>query len=787
MELESESIRNFSKNVIVNEVELRGTIRSIEPKNQKDWTSKNMTTNFTVVTDKSRRTIKVRCPFFCPIQEGDTIAAFGTSESSNFITLKQPPLVLIGTEDSVIRNCFLQALNRSIRSPKDRTNRVDELMKHLTKVVRSANLLDKTGELIDQYMRELAEDYNHSKDSSLLESFDSVLNAKQCKTLLRWWFKRRCLRRLYLLGLTLTEIRESELRPSVLYNQALENPYTVPTIDPSKCDQILKIQGRRATKDQINAGLILRWVYTSCKDNHWGYLPLELLQKKFQEELSPSLLLLLEKDYGVIVVNDQVHLKELHLMNDELFKIWLSTGVNRSQEEVSKLVEKLPEHLSSDQKSAIEAILSNRWSILTGPAGSGKTCCIQTLVDLLVNDGKNVLVVAFTGKAVARILEVLGAGTFACVSTIHRFLASFNDETPTYHHVFIDEASMVEQLLFNKFLVRLHRPFNLTLIGDPHQLPPIHWSSPFVSLINSEVIPHAKLEKIHRTKELSNNGLYVNGQKIRNWQPEEPLEIQKSENFQMIQGDISTIEQIVKVLVMGKVPLESMVIICPYNKYLGELNEILRRHLPDQNFVVDKIDGQNWKVGDRVMLTKNNYDIGIMNGEEGIVTSIGPEEIVVKFEKYVGNAGTVGTGGSQGTQNPNEWNQVPHEKSFGFSLKDPTDEDVSLDYEAFSGDLTVKYLAHSFAITIHKSQGSEKEVVIFFVPSEISAGTFFGRRLVYTAITRASKGIFIIGNINAFLTAVVTEEPKIYDALEEKFKLIKKNMESERKVEDPGN
>ena len=741
--------------LIIKDVELRGSIHSIEPKDRTQ--RKDPTNNFTVLTDKSRKTIKVRCPFFCPIHEGDRIAAFGVSDpeqSGGFITLLSPPLVLIGTEESTIRNCLHSALNRSIKSAKDRIARVESLMSHLIKVVRmGGNLLDKTGDLIDQFLRELSEEYSYSRDSALLETFDSMLNSKQCQTLFRWWFKQRCLRRLYLLGLTLSEIRDIEIRPSVLFEQALENPYTIPAIDISKCEHIMKLQGKTPTDEQIKSGQILRWIYKACKCNHWSYVPLVVLKEYFGDQID-KMALGLEK-YGILIIDDKVYLKGSYDLETAIMDTWNQTGAGRSKEEVNKMLQELPKHLSEDQKEAINLILSNKWSILTGPAGTGKTTILQTLVDILNNNGREVLIVSFTGKAVARIMEVLGTSTFAVVSTIHRFLAAFNDDTPRYDHVFIDEASMTNLPLFGKLICRLIKPFNLTLIGDPKQLPPIHWSSPFESLIKSNMITHAKLEKVHRTTELEGNGIYINSMKIRNWNPEEPLNIERRDNFQMVNGTISTVKQIVKSLIDSGIPLDSMVVICPVNKYLDELNNIMRSHLPNPESVIDSVSGKNWKIGDRVMLTKNNYDIGIMNGEEGIVTQISPQNITVKFDKYTGND-----------------SELPHEKVLGFSLKDPNDEDIILDDDAMSGDLSVKYLNHSFAVTIHKSQGSEKRIVIFFIPPETTAGSFFSRKLIYTAVTRASKGIFIIGNINSFLSGIATEDEKIFDSLEERFKKL---------------
>src|SRR5205085_7782468 len=115
----------------VNEVQLRGTIKSVQQKNFNDPKSRRDPTNiFTVVTDSNNRSITVRCPFFCPISEGDRIAAFGISDDLNqgYITLRIPPLVLIGTEEVTIVSCLFRALSRCVRAPKERSSKVYSLL-----------------------------------------------------------------------------------------------------------------------------------------------------------------------------------------------------------------------------------------------------------------------------------------------------------------------------------------------------------------------------------------------------------------------------------------------------------------------------------------------------------------------------------------------------------------------------------------------------------------------------------------------------------------------------------
>lgn len=752
----------------VSDVDLIGYVKVVDRSHRE----KNKSI-FTVETTKNQICVKVICPFFCPVAEGDIVSATGVGDAK-VVTLTRSPLVRIGTDiDFTITGCFHKALSRTMKITNVRTNRIFQLLDLLEKTCTHGNLLDSKGDLIDTFLNHTAEDYQYARSESILEQFSSVLNASQAQTLLKWWFRNRCLRRLYLFGLTLSEIRLCEIRPSVIYDAIMQNPYILAPIEMDKCKNLLQLTGRTPTENQLSCGQLIRWLYRKCKDGN-SYLPVSKLSTIFPDiDINDDKW----KEYGVSFEgpsgdpsgdpsggsSGRVYFTSI-LANEKLICDVIANLKRevspRSPDIIQGYVNRLRTegYLSEDQINAVVTALSNRVSIISGSAGSGKTSTMSVIVDLLTNEQKNILIVSFTGKAIARISQVFGSqrmsSNYITVSTIHRFLASWTTEHPVYDHIFIDETSMVNCPLLAKFMSKIDYSTCFTFIGDNHQLSPIDWSGVFDPLINCKVVSHQELSTIHRTSAEVDNGILANSMLIRNWRTADKLEIKKYPNFQMAPGDMKTVKEVVKCLLGAGQKLDNIVILSPYNRDLNDLNNIMRSFLPggggdggnsgsDTVSVTDRIARKNWRVGDRVILTKNNYEIRVMNGEEGKVKSITPSQILVTFIV-------------DGT-----------EKEFPFNLDESINDDVIMDEDSFSGALTTRYLAHSFAITIHKSQGSEYPVVILYI-SPSSTTYFLDNRLIYTAVTRAKRGIIIVGNITNFLTGASTAPKHTYNSLTER-------------------
>lgn len=349
------------------------------------------------------------------------------------------------------------------------------------------------------------------------------------------------------------------------------------------------------------------------------------------------------------------------------------------------------------------------------------------------------LIVSFTGKAVARVQEILKR---KLPMTLHRSIAMQRSKTiPPFDHLIIDETSMVTTELFYDFIVRFNGQYSVTFIGDENQLEPIGWGCLFDQLLLSKRIPTYTLIHNHRT---SSDGIILNSKKILRYstggfdedgEPLPPFEFVGSDNFFIQPGTRETVFEIVGQLMKAGVSSNQITVLTPFKKEIPELNKIISEmYNGDKRWVRDS-RGNTWRLADRVSLTKNRYDILLMNGEEGqIVDVIEGESIKVLFK--------------DGTTHTFCLEPTP-------GLKNVEDESDDEDDESSSGELTVLCLRTSFAMTVHISQGSEYDFVLYYVPDGTAASSFLNRRLTYTAITRAKRACWLVGDIHAIFQSAI--------------------------------
>ncbi len=416
------------------------------------------------------------------------------------------------------------------------------------------------------------------------------------------------------------------------------------------------------------------------------------------------------------------------------------------------------ETLTDVQKNAIVTSLNSHISLITGRAGTGKTTVINELVINLNKRKIKFRLASFTGKAVARIREVTGIQN---AQTLHMMIAR---KVPPFDVLIIDEASMVTTQLVYEFGKVYAWDFKVIFVGDNYQLQPIGWGSLFDQLISCSGIPKTELLINHRSDilnvgEVSEekgeeeiNGLLVNASglikyhqekdKLLDGQVLQPFGFTPYKNFVILPNSIETVQKIVKKLADLSIPSTNITVITPFNKYLDQLNSFFRKiYKIGDSKTIDYLD-RSWQPGDRVMMTENNYSINVMNGEEGIVSSVTETHIFVIFR------------GSE----------------YKFSVDEPTDtrHDVSLFTNLILSQeekLNVKTLTHSFAVTIHKAQGSEWEYVILYVPKFPTSNAFINWQMIYTAITRARKGLFVVADQQTLCSGLLKSPGKRYDGL----------------------
>lgn len=400
--------------------------------------------------------------------------------------------------------------------------------------------------------------------------------------------------------------------------------------------------------------------------------------------------------------------------------------------EVKKSIENQSIKLSEIQIDAIKSCFEENISIITGGPGTGKTTIINTISKIFIENGYNISLCAPTGRAAKRIEETTGIEA----KTIHRMLGyipssyddighfEYNEDNPLDTDlIIIDEMSMVDVVLFEKLLRGIKDNTKLIIVGDVDQLPSVGAGNVLKDLINSNKIKFTKLIDIFRQSKNSN--IIVNAHKINNGQ--EPILNEKNSDFFFLNTDAPSITRnIVVDLISRRLPKaygydysKDIQILTQSRKGICgvfELNKLLQDILNPKTEASDEILVGNklFRVNDKVMQTKNNYNLSFIDdeGEENFGVYNGDMGHIIFIDKS-SNKLTV---------------EMDDKRLIEYSLED------------------LDNLELAYAITIHKSQGSEFKSVI--IPMFDGYKLLQTRNLLYTAITRAKENIVIVGDKN---------------------------------------
>ncbi len=398
------------------------------------------------------------------------------------------------------------------------------------------------------------------------------------------------------------------------------------------------------------------------------------------------------------------------------------------QTEIDQLEQRLGIHYAQHQRKAIQMALQNNCFILTGGPGTGKTTTLNAILELLEQSGEKVALAAPTGRAAKRMSEVTGRDA----KTIHRLLeVDFRDENDKHRFkrdeknplrqstIILDEVSMVDTRLLHSLMKALRLSCRLILVGDPDQLPSVGPGNILRDLIESDVVPTVHLHEIFRQAKQS---LIVASahQIVKGETPD--LATRDSDFFFLRQPSYQSTAQTVVDLCTKRLvkaydysPLWDIQVLAPSRVgALGtmELNRLLQKSLnpPAQGKIDYQFGSITLREQDKVMQVRNNYDIvwkrddgvsgtGVFNGDIGIIEMIDrpSQTILIRYDDKVAE--------------------------YSFEM---------------AGEIE-----HAYAITIHKSQGSEFEAVI--LPLMNYHQKLYYRNILYTGVTRAKRLLIMLG------------------------------------------
>jgi hypothetical protein len=696
--------------------------------------------------DQIKKKYQIMYSSFLPVMEGDIVYLTYDENKKNDLAItpsKHPLVKMSNMKEDVIKYFF-------IANPRRKGN--PEQTGVIT-MKQSKNFYEEFEEFypnpVDQ-LDKMAECYNsvRSKDVGCF-----CIPTSSVKRVLKWWYRNRILRRFYLLGLRRNEFSDREGTLVDVYKQIIVNPFRIITLKMESCLNIINIIGLEISDEEQLAGMAIRQVYENVKKKSWSMTPINIVNNVCPNYQNFKHLLM--KHYGVVEEYGGVFLPDQR-NTEVIVSKFLTTMkempiVNLEDEDVRYF-----DNLTSDQNLAIKTAVQNGVSVLTGYAGTGKTTVIKHLVTVLEENEVDYMLVSFTGKAVSRIREVTGIDK---ASTFHRLIGSM-DEIPKFKVLIIDETSMVTTELFYMFIqrvIRFNGPCNIVMVGDIGQLQPITWGCLMESTIESKRFPITNLTDIMR----SDNDINLLALGITKGVV--PISA-KGNGYKIMNGDVDDIIHLVHQFHQEGLDANEFKIICPLNKYLTDINAKIQSIYTSKNmFYVDAM-GNRWNVGDIVSMSVNNYNLGIFNGNEGRITFVDSFKMRVMFFS---------------PEKECEFEHVSESVIEGRKKMDPDDPSIDEIEERASHRLQISY-----AITVHKSQGSEWKKLIFFCPKGVVSGDFLNKNLVYTGCSRAREELLIVGDFLTFRNSVKTDKSHRFEALSKRLVDCREHYIFDEKVRD---
>lgn len=446
-------------------------------------------------------------------------------------------------------------------------------------------------------------------------------------------------------------------------------------------------------------------------------------------------LLKLSKQKRVVIKKEKYYLKELYDAEEYIAdRIYRLNNMERRKlpklkEKIKELEQKIGITYDESQKNAIITSLNNNFTITTGGPGTGKTTIIKGIIRMLVDtchiSPQNIALLAPTGRASRKLMEVCNIPAY----TIHKYLGWDKDNNTFSHneinvckeeYIIVDEASMIDTMLMFSLLKGTRLDSKFIFIGDYYQLPSVSQGQVLKDMIDSEVLDVIKLNNLYRQKD--GNYIIDLAHEIKNKELSDNF-LTKKEDYNFIEVDndyvLTSIKDIIlKALEKGYREKDIQVLAPMYKSQNGidnlnkMLQEIFNPKSNDKNELT--VGNKIYREGDKILELVNDSDNSISNGDLGYIINITNKE-----------------------KNGNKKNEII--------------VDFDGNIVSFSPDKFIN-ITHGYAISVHKSQGGEFNMVI--IPFVNSFKRMLYNKLIYTAVTRAKSKLILIGSREAFVYGV---------------------------------
>ena len=518
-------------------------------------------------------------------------------------------------------------------------------------------------------------------------------------------------------------------------------------------DQLAQSLGIESTApERFRAGL-LHTLLTQSMEKGDTYLEakellehtLELLESSRQIELDPNSV---ADELAHLIEEDKVQNVDTKIFENSLFfaeegicnnllRILEKGNQNKYEPEnieaaLAQIEEKFAISYDAIQKQAICDAIQHKIFILTGGPGTGKTTVINGIIsiyallhglDLHKSQDLPILLAAPTGRAARRMNELTGLPS----ATIHRHLGMTGDDDTSHlddyldaDFIIVDEFSMVDTWLANQLLSNISSNSKLLIVGDADQLPSVSPGQVLADLLKIPLLPQTKLEKIYRQGEDSTI-VTLASQIQKGTLPIDFIEKKADRSYFEVRSEQipQMIERIVEVAIRSGIPAQDVQVLAPMYRgqagidHINQLMQDLINPVVKEQLIFEATDGQ-YRQGDRVIHLVNDAESNVFNGDLGYITDLLP----AKYADSKQDELTINFDGNEIVYQRSEWYKI----------------------------------RLAYAMSIHKSQGSEFPVVI--LPITASSHRMLQRNLIYTAITRAKSKLILLGEKSAFAFAV---------------------------------